>query len=118
MFRPEITSVELCTCSPMQSEANRRPSVPGSSERGGEKPRPPVLPNSGRGAGAWTYHCHVQSHSDMGMGELFRVKKQDGTIPGYEPHDHGVGGAPALTELRRPSAGRERSHLLDHAELS
>lgn len=35
------------------------------------------------------YHCHVQSHSDMGMVGLFLVKKTDGTIPGYEPHEHG-----------------------------
>jgi hypothetical protein len=34
----------------------------------------------------------------MGMVGLFLVKKPDGTIPGYEPHDHGgtaSGGAPA-----------------------
>ncbi|MEU0083234.1 multicopper oxidase domain-containing protein [Streptomyces sp. NPDC006274] len=44
------------------------------------------------GAGAWMYHCHVQSHSDMGMAGLFLVAKPDGTIPGYEPH-HPAGGA-------------------------
>ncbi|MER5884784.1 multicopper oxidase domain-containing protein [Streptomyces sp. NPDC001941] len=38
------------------------------------------------GAGAWMYHCHVQSHSDMGMAGLFLVAKPDGTIPGYDPH--------------------------------
>lgn len=38
------------------------------------------------GAGAWMYHCHVQSHSDMGMAGLLLVAKPDGTIPGYEPH--------------------------------
>ncbi|MFC5804647.1 multicopper oxidase domain-containing protein [Streptomyces formicae] len=38
------------------------------------------------GAGAWMYHCHVQSHSDMGMAGLFLVAKPDGTIPGHEPH--------------------------------
>jgi FtsP/CotA-like multicopper oxidase with cupredoxin domain len=38
------------------------------------------------GPGAWMYHCHVQSHSDMGMAGLFLVAKEDGTIPGYEPH--------------------------------
>ncbi|PZG91987.1 copper oxidase, partial [Streptomyces sp. NTH33] len=37
--------------------------------------------------GAWMYHCHVQSHSDMGMVGLFLVRKPDGTIPGYEPHE-------------------------------
>ena len=35
------------------------------------------------------YHCHVQSHSDMGMAGLFLVAKPDGTMPGYDPHDHG-----------------------------
>lgn len=44
------------------------------------------------GAGAWMYHCHVQSHSDMGMAGLLLIKKPDGTIPGYEPH-HVAGGA-------------------------
>jgi hypothetical protein len=43
------------------------------------------------------YHCHVQSHSDMGMVGLFLVRRTDGTIPGYEPHTpHGeqrAGGA-------------------------
>ncbi|WP_030676822.1 multicopper oxidase domain-containing protein [Streptomyces cellulosae] len=48
-----------------------------------------VIAGEGVGAGAWMYHCHVQSHSDMGMAGLFLVKKTDGTIPGYEPQDHG-----------------------------
>ena len=43
------------------------------------------------GAGAWMYHCHVQSHSDMGMAGLFLVAKPDGTIPGYEPHHPAAG---------------------------
>jgi FtsP/CotA-like multicopper oxidase with cupredoxin domain len=45
-----------------------------------------VLAGEHVGAGAWMYHCHVQSHSDMGMAGLFLVAKPDGTIPGYEPH--------------------------------
>lgn len=45
-----------------------------------------VIAGEGVGAGAWMYHCHVQSHSDMGMAGLFLVRKTDGTIPGYEPH--------------------------------
>lgn len=45
-----------------------------------------VLAGEHVGAGAWMYHCHVQSHSDMGMAGLLLVKKPDGTIPGYEPH--------------------------------
>ncbi len=44
-----------------------------------------VIAGEGVGAGAWMYHCHVQSHSDMGMVGLFLVKKPDGTIPGYDP---------------------------------
>ncbi|MFE0355588.1 multicopper oxidase domain-containing protein [Streptomyces nigra] len=50
-----------------------------------------VIAGEGVGAGAWMYHCHVQSHSDMGMVGLFLVRKKDGTIPGYDPHDHGQG---------------------------
>ncbi|RZU36607.1 multicopper oxidase [Streptomyces sp. BK022] len=38
------------------------------------------------GAGAWMYHCHVQSHSDMGMAGLFLVAKPDGTVPGHTGH--------------------------------
>ncbi|MET9934235.1 MULTISPECIES: multicopper oxidase domain-containing protein [unclassified Streptomyces] len=45
-----------------------------------------VIAGEGVGPGAWMYHCHVQSHSDMGMAGLFLVAKADGTIPGYEPH--------------------------------
>ncbi|WP_237539890.1 MULTISPECIES: multicopper oxidase domain-containing protein [unclassified Streptomyces] len=45
-----------------------------------------ILAGEHVGAGAWMYHCHVQSHSDMGMAGLLLVKKPDGTIPGYEPH--------------------------------
>ncbi|MFH8807565.1 multicopper oxidase domain-containing protein [Streptomyces hygroscopicus] len=45
-----------------------------------------VIAGENVGAGAWMYHCHVQSHSDMGMAGLFLVAKPDGTIPGYEPH--------------------------------
>ncbi|MEV7399890.1 multicopper oxidase domain-containing protein [Streptomyces sp. NPDC091267] len=38
------------------------------------------------GAGAWMYHCHVQSHSDMGMAGMLLVAKADGTVPGHEAH--------------------------------
>ncbi|WP_189934488.1 multicopper oxidase domain-containing protein [Streptomyces sulfonofaciens] len=47
-----------------------------------------VIAGEGVGAGAWMYHCHVQSHSDMGMVGRFLVKKADGTIPDYEAHHH------------------------------
>ena len=39
------------------------------------------------------YHCHVQSHSDMGMAGLLLVAKADGTVPGYDPPHHAAGGA-------------------------
>ncbi|WP_327698881.1 multicopper oxidase domain-containing protein [Streptomyces sp. NBC_00459] len=51
-----------------------------------------VIAGEGVGAGAWMYHCHVQSHSDMGMAGLFLVRKTDGTIPGYEEHEAGGAG--------------------------
>ncbi|MFD6415459.1 multicopper oxidase domain-containing protein [Streptomyces sp. NPDC060194] len=51
-----------------------------------------VIAGEGVGPGAWMYHCHVQSHSDMGMAGLFLVAKADGTIPGYEPHHPGGDG--------------------------
>ncbi|MFE5512410.1 multicopper oxidase domain-containing protein [Streptomyces sp. NPDC056529] len=50
-----------------------------------------VIAGEGVGPGAWMYHCHVQSHSDMGMAGLFLVAKADGTIPGHEPHHPGNG---------------------------
>ncbi|MGW6007077.1 multicopper oxidase domain-containing protein [Oerskovia enterophila] len=33
------------------------------------------------GPGAWMVHCHVQSHSDMGMGGIFLVANKDGSVP-------------------------------------
>ncbi|GAA2522254.1 multicopper oxidase domain-containing protein [Streptomyces levis] len=64
-----------------------------------------VIAGEGVGAGAWMYHCHVQSHSDMGMVGLFLVKKPDGTIPGYDPHEHAHG------QAEEPSdAGQEAGH--------
>ncbi|WP_055585734.1 multicopper oxidase domain-containing protein [Streptacidiphilus griseoplanus] len=37
------------------------------------------------GSGAWMYHCHVQSHSDMGMSGVFMVTEADGTVTGGTP---------------------------------
>ncbi|MDQ1007144.1 FtsP/CotA-like multicopper oxidase with cupredoxin domain [Streptomyces sp. V4I23] len=54
-----------------------------------------VIAGEGVGAGAWMYHCHVQSHSDMGMAGLLLVAKEDGTIPGHEPHHPASGGGHA-----------------------
>lgn len=74
------------------------------------------------GAGAWMYHCHVQSHSDMGMAGLLLVKKPDGTIPGYEPH-HPTGaakgaapdGTKGATKDGGGAAGKESSGPGEHS---
>ncbi|MCF6522852.1 multicopper oxidase domain-containing protein [Streptomyces sp. JJ36] len=34
------------------------------------------------GPGRWMYHCHVQSHADMGMAGLFKVTDENGELPG------------------------------------
>jgi manganese oxidase len=39
-----------------------------------------VIAGEGVGPGAWMYHCHVQSHSDLGMEGLFVVTNADGSI--------------------------------------
>lgn len=44
------------------------------------------------GPGAWMYHCHVQSHADMGMVGIFMVTNADGTMP-----DHAKLPAPSRT---------------------
>jgi FtsP/CotA-like multicopper oxidase with cupredoxin domain len=35
------------------------------------------------GPGAWMYHCHVQSHADMGMVGVFMVTDANGNMPGH-----------------------------------
>lgn len=40
-----------------------------------------VVAGEGVGPGAWMYHCHVQSHSDLGMAGIFLVTEPDGAIP-------------------------------------
>ncbi|WP_369206561.1 multicopper oxidase domain-containing protein [Streptomyces sp. PU-14G] len=45
-----------------------------------------LIAGEGVGAGAWMYHCHVQSHSDMGMAGLLLIAKPDGTVPGHDGH--------------------------------
>ena len=32
------------------------------------------------GPGAWMYHCHVQSHSDLGMEGMFVVRNEEGLV--------------------------------------
>ncbi|MEU9760403.1 multicopper oxidase domain-containing protein [Streptomyces sp. NPDC047985] len=62
-----------------------------------------VIAGERAGAGAWMYHCHVQSHSDMGMAGLLLVARPDGTVPGYDPHDPGAHTVPAPEKT--PSSG-------------
>ncbi|NLU73096.1 multicopper oxidase domain-containing protein [Streptomyces sp. HNM0575] len=45
-----------------------------------------IIAGEEAGAGAWMYHCHVQSHADMGMAGLLLVAKPDGTVPGHDGH--------------------------------
>jgi FtsP/CotA-like multicopper oxidase with cupredoxin domain len=35
------------------------------------------------GPGMWMYHCHVQSHADMGMAGVFMVTDADGNMPDH-----------------------------------
>ncbi|QNE73700.1 multicopper oxidase domain-containing protein [Streptomyces finlayi] len=65
------------------------------------------------GAGAWMYHCHVQSHSDMGMAGLLLVAKTDGTVPGYEPH-HVAGAGTAAGEKADKAAGDDADSAEKH----
>ncbi|MFI9628478.1 multicopper oxidase domain-containing protein [Streptomyces sp. NPDC052042] len=55
------------------------------------------------GAGAWMYHCHVQSHSDLGMAGLLLVAEPDGTVPGHDPHGPGSHSTPVPEKT--PSGG-------------
>ncbi|SEK76305.1 multicopper oxidase domain-containing protein [Nonomuraea pusilla] len=47
------------------------------------------------GPGMWMYHCHVQTHSDMGMTGMFAVTDADGSVPGgptpRDTPDHSLG---------------------------
>jgi FtsP/CotA-like multicopper oxidase with cupredoxin domain len=69
-----------------------------------------VIAGEGVGAGAWMYHCHVQSHSDMGMAGLFLVRRTDGTIPGYEPHGAAGAGAGAGAGAAGRAGESQSSH--------
>ncbi|MFF3445241.1 multicopper oxidase domain-containing protein [Streptosporangium sp. NPDC002721] len=44
------------------------------------------------GPGEWMYHCHVQSHSDMGMAGIFKVTDADGNVPDQPGGGHSGGG--------------------------
>ncbi|MFF7837361.1 multicopper oxidase domain-containing protein [Streptomyces ossamyceticus] len=69
-----------------------------------------IIAGEGVGAGAWMYHCHVQSHSDMGMVGLFLVRKPDGTIPGYEPHEHRQENKQQGKQEHKPERRQEHAH--------
>lgn len=73
-----------------------------------------IIAGEGVGPGAWMYHCHVQSHSDMGMAGLLLVKRPDGTIPDYEHHHTAAGTA---DEDGADTAGHSGSHgsAADHS---
>ncbi|WP_285782994.1 multicopper oxidase domain-containing protein [Microbispora sp. NBRC 16548] len=50
------------------------------------------------GPGMWMYHCHVQSHSDMGMAGMFTVTDANGNVPGHsmdDMPDHSMSGMPS-----------------------
>ncbi|MEU5682874.1 copper oxidase [Streptomyces venezuelae] len=68
-----------------------------------------VVAGEGVGAGAWMYHCHVQSHADMGMAGLFLVKKADGTIPEYEPHHAGASKSSPKSSPKKSSPKKSSS---------
>jgi FtsP/CotA-like multicopper oxidase with cupredoxin domain len=42
------------------------------------------------GPGAWMYHCHVQSHADMGMAGVFMVTDANGNMPGHTMPGHSM----------------------------
>ncbi len=76
-----------------------------------------IIAGEGVGPGAWMYHCHVQSHSDMGMAGLLLIAKEDGTIPGYEPHhpdhphaDEQSGGEHSTDERSGDATGEDDEH--------
>lgn len=39
-----------------------------------------LVAGEGVGPGAWMYHCHVQSHADLGMSGIFLVRTPEGLI--------------------------------------
>jgi FtsP/CotA-like multicopper oxidase with cupredoxin domain len=42
-----------------------------------------VIAGARVGPGHWMYHCHVQSHADMGMVGMFMVTDENGNMPGH-----------------------------------
>ncbi|OON81962.1 multicopper oxidase domain-containing protein [Streptomyces tsukubensis] len=66
-----------------------------------------IIAGEGVGAGAWMYHCHVQSHSDMGMVGMFLVANEDGTIPGHAEHHANSGDAKEKSGAEKGESGVE-----------
>jgi hypothetical protein len=46
----------------------------------------------------------------MGMVGLFLVRKPDGTIPGYEPHEHRQQNKQQGKQERKPESRKEHAH--------
>ncbi|MFI9569882.1 multicopper oxidase domain-containing protein [Microbispora rosea] len=62
------------------------------------------------GPGMWMYHCHVQSHSDMGMAGMFMVADANGNVPGHSMDDmpeHTMSGtpSPSMDDMSEHSMG-------------
>lgn len=52
-----------------------------------------VVAGEASGPGHWMLHCHVQTHSDMGMETFFHVHDRQGNPPpGPWPPEHAMGG--------------------------
>ncbi|WP_052849061.1 multicopper oxidase domain-containing protein [Streptomyces avicenniae] len=56
-----------------------------------------VIAGENVGPGHWMYHCHVQSHSDMGMAGIFTVTDRNGNVPGGPMPHGGTGQAGAAS---------------------
>ncbi|MDT0269709.1 multicopper oxidase domain-containing protein [Streptomyces sp. DSM 44915] len=67
-----------------------------------------VIAGEGVGPGYWMYHCHVQSHSDMGMVGMLVVRDADGNAPG-DPDHHDADDSDG-TEDSHDSHGSTDSH--------
>ncbi|UPK75148.1 multicopper oxidase domain-containing protein [Nocardioidaceae bacterium SCSIO 66511] len=50
-----------------------------------------VIAGEMSGPGHWMLHCHLQTHSDMGMSTFFHVHKKNGDPPPGHPPNHGGG---------------------------
>jgi FtsP/CotA-like multicopper oxidase with cupredoxin domain len=50
-----------------------------------------VIAGARVGPGHWMYHCHVQSHADMGMAGMFMVTDENGNMPGHNMPAHPKG---------------------------